>query len=542
MDDIRHTLAIAAALKKSYRAGSYYKYLDAVHLTLDLLGSESLFRPVGGLDRSIVERLFKVCESAVRRAGEQIDAVLDLDEKSAKQASEQSALNAEPIEEDPTGTTFSVPKRETCQSVSGKKPNEDDSKTIEDKARSAPVMIVEEEFGDEPALGVRDPATLPMIPISSLYLAQCQEMLDMQLLMQRLEPLANATPKQRSNALYLDAVQQLVVRLRGHALRKLDLQDASHKAMELRVRAIPPGELARQITRLQMEIFRRVPIGELDVPIHDRASHAPCLSELVAFSQYITHWCQYEVLRYATAQDRAGVLAHLIRTTTALADLANYESCRAMVAGLTSHPLRRLRQTMVLLPKRLRNELDSLGILVSERRDYAQLRETLDRRATPCIPPVVTPVRWEEFQSSAYLELFPAQPNVQHYLLIQPYRWEEELFSISVAREPPGRIESRETPALTGAEEERLAFADDDVFEIIGRKIQNPNHWSSSSPRSVSSEVSPDVSARLVSPDVSTRLVSPDVSTRSRSSDVPARSIPLEVSTRLAPSDVTNLR
>jgi hypothetical protein len=238
-----------------------------------------------------------------------------------------------------------------------------------------------------------------------------------------------------------------------------------------------------------MKIFKRVPIGELDVPIHDRASHAPCLSELVAFSQYLTHWCQYEVLRYTTAQDRAGVLAHLIRTTTALADLANYESCRAMVAGLTAHPLRRLRQTMILLPKRLRNELDSLAILVSERRDYAQLRETLDRRATPCIPPVVTPVRWEEFQNSAYSEMFSAQPNVQHYLLCQPYRWEEELFSISVAREPPGRMESRETPALTGAEEERLAFGDDDVYEIIERKIKNPDHWSPSPSRPASSDL-----------------------------------------------------
>ena len=59
-----------------------------------------------------------------------------------------------------------------------------------------------------------------------------------------------------------------------------------------------------------------------------------------------------------------------------------------MFPGLTARPIHRLNSTNALLQKRLKTELESLALLISERRNYAQLRSALQKRAAPLILPL----------------------------------------------------------------------------------------------------------------------------------------------------------
>lgn len=473
MEQIRQTLAIANALAKQKNpSAAYYKHLDAIHNTLDLLGAESFFR-MDGISREQAGRLLAICDGALERACEELGDVLDLSEKEARDASQSSVLNAEP--------TLSPPQQQQPPAIPLVTPHttpyEENTTGGNTDQADIPTKTVE-VYGEEPSLGFRDDADLPIIPVSKIFQAICQHLLSIQLLYQRLEPLANSSPKQKGNALYLDAIRQILDRLKFHSSKKFDLEEGLGLARRMTVREIPAGDLARQVTLLQMDIYKRIPEGELSISAYERSSRAPNLSEFLRFSQYLTHWCQFEVLRYSQDNDRASVLGHLIRVANTLVELSNYEGAKALVTGLTAIPIHRLRSTNTLLPKRLRNTLESLSILLSERRGYAQLKEAFGKCEKPFIPAVVVGERWEEGKDSAYGELFPVQPIVQHYLLTQPFRWEEELFALSVFREPVRRT-TTEGPSddpmkITDEEVESLSYPQSDAYDIIRRQIQSP--------------------------------------------------------------------
>jgi hypothetical protein len=469
MDLVRQSLAEAHALKnEGHRDGAYYKHLSTALYTLDLLASGSFFM-IDGLDRKTVEMLFGICRDSLVCAGDELDAVLDLSEDDAQKASEMVLLNGTPLSKEPTPSVHVDIQQSQPYTKVGEK----------DKTEVGISPVPNMLFGPEPQLtNIRDPSDLPLIPVSSLHLDICGHMLELQFLIQHFYSYKSFPAKERANGRYLSALDQLVGKIQDAALAKLDLEVGCSMAANLKIRDIPPSDLARQITRLQVTIFRRIEESELQMI---DTIHSPNLAEFLAFRKYLIHWCQYEVLRYAEASDRASTLGHLVKTAKVLFDLANYDGLHALVTGLTALPVERLRETRAIVPKRLHNELESHKLLVAPTRNYAHLRDKIDGHILPCLPLVQLFIggettKWREYQSSGYLEMYSELPVVSQYLLMQPFRWEEELAAMSQQRESKAMGRADMPEGLTDAEYLRLSSNQDDAFESVRRRINGGDH------------------------------------------------------------------
>lgn len=484
MDAILRSLAEAHAFRKNGRlTPAFYKHLDAVHRTITLLSTQVLFRIPTSIEGPIVERLLGLCEGALDKTEEELNGVLDLNIDEADQMAAESITITESLKEQvmesPAGElTIHPPEAYKCVSL--------------DSHDEKPVAA-EDKYGPEPALNTVDAAHWPEIPMSTLSVVYCQILLDLQLLIQKHESFASSSPKQKSNAMFLGALRDLIRQVSTLTLQKLELDKKLGQAGKLTLRDIPANDLATQITLLQMVSFQGIHEREMDqrIPTEEVSRLAPNVHKLQNLSVYLTRWCQYEILRCSDHADRELGLNHLIRVAHHLAELRNWEGCKAIVSGLTTLPIRRL-QCSVALNKRLHNKLDSLEQLLSPRRNYAQLRDTLAGGVAPCIPYVGLYLkgfgdgRVSEWQKSIYARLYPEKPIVQHYLLTQPFRTDEELYQLSKLRESNGK-EHTDSPGmaempdrLTEVEVERLSFAESDRYDRLRLGLQRQQSFISS--------------------------------------------------------------
>lgn len=464
MDRLDHALGEATAFKRENRpACAYFKYVRAISYALDLLTDVALFG-TRSASRSRTEDLFKLCSRCVERSEELLEAVLDLDEEETEKASEASILGYTTyLRERPPHEKSAVTMDAPAPYLQVTNTDDGDGETSGGHAGH------HHTYGEEPPLtSVRHEHELPLIPASSLWMAHCQCVLEVQLIVQRLNQFLEAASKQQANALFLANVRVFLERLARCVDRKYDLEEGLLLSRSMHLMDVNPSDVARQITLLQHFLLSRLPVEEVRLarPGSDlrganlrTASGLPCpnLVNFLTLSQYWCHWAQYEVLRWARAAERASQMGHLIRTALALRDMANLDGCRAIVTGLTARPVERLRQTKRLIPRRLLVELDNLRELVSERRHHARLLEALRRRTAPVIPPIAVLYQeaseltepflahWSEYRSSAYGSLFKAVAVPQDYLLSQPFRWEEELMAISLIREPPVSADKEES-------------------------------------------------------------------------------------------------
>lgn len=481
MDAVLRSLAEAHTFRKgSHPSQAFYKHLDAIDHIISLLASECLFRPHSVLERPMVERLVGLCEGALDRAEEEVGGTLDLSGGEADRRATEGIIIHEGLVGEGRETRMVEPTEGTLDLHPPGAYQQIDMDRGKDKEEGDA-----ERAGPEPELTSVAAENLPEIPMSSLSVVYCQIFYDLQLLIQRHHLLASHTPKQKSNAMYLAAIRDLIGQLRVLSLQKLDVDTRLFRSGSLTIRDIPATELAKQITLLQMTAFQRIPEREVQQRIRneDVRLQAPHAHQLQALSLYLTHWCQYEVLYYSAHSDRESALNHLIRVAHSLSELRNYEGCKAIVSGLTALPIRRLR-CFVALNKRLRNKLDSLEQLLSSRRNYAQLREALAHGTAPCIPYIALYLkglgdgRFLEWQQGTYAETCEEKPTVQHYLLTRPFRTEDELYALSRMREAVGR-EQEDSPGatempdmLTETEVERLSFADSDRYDRLRLGLQ----------------------------------------------------------------------
>lgn len=489
MESTDKTLAEAEAFAaESLEAEAYYKHVGVILQILRLTGQEGfgLFKSrsaPGGVD---FEALLSQAAEIFTKAEDELDAVLDLTEGEAEQKLQATIVTGN--ETDPEVSVSGLQLKRS-PAVQAAPPTGSKESGPDDQALGGESL----EFGPDVRLDTKDESLLPPIPVSPLDVAQCQFYYELQLAVQHLETLGGASAKQQSNAAYLRNLRELLGKFEALVKQGTAIARALERSKELRILDIPPNEVARQLTLIQMEIFRRVKEHDLLVPHDQRQYLAPNLYSLLALSKLICHWTQYEILRYESPERRQTVLGHLVRVAHCLVAMANFEGAKSMVAGLTATPIRRLGCS-THLNRRLHNRLDSLETLLSERRNFAQLRDTLASTVAPCIPYVelylrgLADGRFEHFQSSAYRDLFRPSPIVQHYILAQPFRWEEELYAISKLRQPAADLvpDARRMPdQLTHQELERLSLAEADHYDRLRWGLQQSENFDPSPPPTI---------------------------------------------------------
>jgi hypothetical protein len=169
------------------------------------------------------------------------------------------------------------------------------------------------------------------------------------------------------------------------------VDDAGDEVAVLHVLKWHPEEIARQLTLLEYELYRRVQLPELMNQNWTRAAAhelSPNLTTLIAHFNRISQWVQTTILRHIDAKLRARLVAHFVDVAKYLAALQNYDGVMQFMAAFQSASVSRLKKTWAAQSKATQAELTRLKDLLSPQSSFAKLRDAL-RSANPPVVPYV---------------------------------------------------------------------------------------------------------------------------------------------------------
>lgn len=150
-----------------------------------------------------------------------------------------------------------------------------------------------------------------------------------------------------------------------------------------------PEEIARQMTLLEYELYRRVQLPELMNQNWTRSgAHelSPNLTALISHFNRVSQWVQTTILRHIDAKVRARIVAHFVDVAKHLAALQNFDGVMQFVAAFQSASVSRLKKTWAAQSKATTAELARLKELLSPQSSFAKLRDALRSANPPAVP------------------------------------------------------------------------------------------------------------------------------------------------------------
>jgi hypothetical protein len=167
------------------------------------------------------------------------------------------------------------------------------------------------------------------------------------------------------------------------------VDDAGDEVFVLHVLKWHPEEIARQLTLLEYELYRRVQLPELMNQNWTRAAAhelSPNLTTLIAHFNRISQWVQTTILRHIDAKLRARLVTHFVEVAKYLAALQNYDGVMQFMAAFQSASVSRLKKTWAAQSKATQAELTRLKDLLSPQSSFAKLRDALRSANPPAVP------------------------------------------------------------------------------------------------------------------------------------------------------------
>ncbi|EDO35331.1 predicted protein [Nematostella vectensis] len=148
---------------------------------------------------------------------------------------------------------------------------------------------------------------------------------------------------------------------------------------------------AKEITLIDKELFVRILWHELETcgwMTKDKYVRSPDVMEMVEFFNRIAMLVASEILAEETTQARARVVSKVIQIADKCRLLGNYNSLKALMAGLQSAPIYRLKQTWKEVSSKRRKKFRHLSIIMGESDNFALYRGELSSCLAngPCLP------------------------------------------------------------------------------------------------------------------------------------------------------------
>ncbi|ORY86258.1 cell division control protein [Protomyces lactucae-debilis] len=158
----------------------------------------------------------------------------------------------------------------------------------------------------------------------------------------------------------------------------------------LRLLEIDPLEVARQLTIMESTLYNKIkPVECLDKSWSRREAgteNAENIKAMIFNSNRITVWVAEVILAQTELKRRVQIIKHLIQVLRHCRGLNNFSTLTAIISGLNSAPVHRLRRTWSQIPSRLMQTVESLNDLISAAKNFSAYRETLHSHQPPCVP------------------------------------------------------------------------------------------------------------------------------------------------------------
>ncbi|KAI8614465.1 ras guanine nucleotide exchange factor domain-containing protein [Chytriomyces sp. MP71] len=147
-------------------------------------------------------------------------------------------------------------------------------------------------------------------------------------------------------------------------------------------------EFARQLTLIQNDVFCAIHPTELLAKAWSKRSQGAALNvkRMIQMSNQISNWVMVSVLTLSEPVARAQIIKYFIKVSLYLLSLDNYDGLMAVLMGLLSSSIIRLKITWDLIPEAYLNIFKETKAIFDPARNYLSYRAQLKSINPPCVP------------------------------------------------------------------------------------------------------------------------------------------------------------
>jgi hypothetical protein len=151
--------------------------------------------------------------------------------------------------------------------------------------------------------------------------------------------------------------------------------------------------ITRSITQMDQQLFKAIPALEYLRYVHgktdeQKAAECPNIAAIISWCERVRHWVIREVVQERAAKQRAEIIRKFIKVARCCLAVQNLNGAFAVIAGLSSTPVSRLKASWQRLATRYQDQYQELEQLMDPSRNMSRYRQMLAacREAPPWVP------------------------------------------------------------------------------------------------------------------------------------------------------------
>ncbi|GBE84886.1 ras GEF [Sparassis crispa] len=151
---------------------------------------------------------------------------------------------------------------------------------------------------------------------------------------------------------------------------------------------IDPLELARQLTLMEAALYKKIrPMECLQRSRESKPGKNPDnITSMIQLANRMANWVAESVLSREDSKRRAAVVKHFISVADRCRAMQNFSTMTAIISGLNTPPIRRLKRTWEHVQARAMSQLRSCETTIDSAKNFNNYRSLLARITPPCVP------------------------------------------------------------------------------------------------------------------------------------------------------------
>ncbi|KAI5122473.1 hypothetical protein M0805_008783 [Coniferiporia weirii] len=156
----------------------------------------------------------------------------------------------------------------------------------------------------------------------------------------------------------------------------------------LKLLDIDPLELARQLTIMEFALYRKIKAIECLQRSREQkvGEHKDHITDVIQMTNKIANWVNSTILCKEDSRKRAALVKQFISVADRCRNLHNFSSMAAIISGLNSPPIRRLKRTWEQVGGRFMSQLGTCEMTLDSTKNFTNYKATLAQTNPPGIP------------------------------------------------------------------------------------------------------------------------------------------------------------
>jgi son of sevenless-like protein len=159
-------------------------------------------------------------------------------------------------------------------------------------------------------------------------------------------------------------------------------------SVEMNLTNVAAKEIARQLTLIEFDTFKRIKIHEISWQAWNKKNGAECPNVTAMIQRFnkVGFWVATEIVSQRNHTSRVAVLKKLIKIAHICKKINNFNTMMEIAVGLNMGSVSRLGKVWAAIDAKTKNRFDEIMLLANSAQNYKSYREALKSATLPTLP------------------------------------------------------------------------------------------------------------------------------------------------------------